>query len=136
MAAQPTNARTATTSNVELPVSPNTVTVRVIDSTTRIHMPVGTMFEPPIKGHNRLTSPSYSFLIENESLGSKVLFDLGTRKDWREALPGIVEMLENFKWELTVEKDVAEILQEHKVSLDTIDAIIWRWVAALFLCAC
>jgi hypothetical protein len=89
-------------------------------------MPVGTMFEPTIKGHTRLRSPSYAFLIENESLGSKVLFDLGTQKNWKEQAPSVVSMIEEASWEVTVEKDVAEILREHGVSLSEINAIIWR----------
>jgi hypothetical protein len=128
MAAQWMTVHTATTTKVELPLASNIVTVRVIDTTTRIHMPVGSMFEPSIEGHTRLASPSYSFLVENEYLGSKILFDLGTRKDWREQLPGILKMTEDFGWDVRVEKNVADILQEHGVSLNAIDAIIWRLV--------
>ncbi|KAF2111506.1 beta-lactamase-like protein [Lophiotrema nucula] len=118
-------AEAAEIPKVEIPPSSNTVTVRVIDTTTRIRMPVGTMFDPPIKGHTRLASPSYSFLIENEHLGGKVLFDLGTQKLWKEQAPGVVSMIEEFEWDVTVEKDVADILQEHGVPLAAIDAIVW-----------
>jgi hypothetical protein len=111
---------------IEIPPASNTVTVRVIDTTTRIYMPVGTMFEPTIKGHTRLSSPSYSFLIENECLGGKVLFDLGTQKRWKEQAPGVVSMIEESGWDVKVEKDVADILQEYGVPLAAIDAIIWR----------
>lgn len=111
---------------IEIPPASNTVTVRVIDTTTCIYMPVGNMFEPAIKGHTRLASPSYSFLIENESLGIKLLFDLGTQKKWREQAPAVVKMIDESGWDVRVEKDVADILQEHGVPLAAIKAIIWR----------
>ena len=126
MSPPPPMAQAAATPKIEIPSSPNTVTVRVIDTTTRIYMPVGTAFEPTIKGHTRLSSPSYSFLIENEHLGKKVLFDLGTQKPWREQAPSVVSMIDKCGWDVKVEKDVAEILREHGVSLAAIDAIIWR----------
>ncbi|KAF2739156.1 hypothetical protein EJ04DRAFT_484632 [Polyplosphaeria fusca] len=112
-------------SKINIPQSSNTAIVRAIDTTTRIRMPVGTMFEPNIKGHTRLTSPSYSFLIENERSGRKVLFDLGTQKKWREQAPSVVSMIDECGWDVTVEKDVADILQEHGLPLASINSIIW-----------
>ncbi|KFY35921.1 hypothetical protein V494_05478 [Pseudogymnoascus sp. VKM F-4513 (FW-928)] len=79
---------------IEIPASSNIVTVRVIDTTTRLHMPVGSMFDPVIKGHTTLASPSYSFLIENERLERKVLYDLGTQQKWQEQAPCVVDILE------------------------------------------
>jgi hypothetical protein len=110
---------------IEIPASSNIVTVRVIDTTTRLHMPVGTMFDPPIKGHTTLASPSYSFLIENERLERKVLYDLGTQRKWQEQAPCVVDMIRTYGWDVRVEKDVADILEEHQVSLSAIEAIIW-----------
>lgn len=111
---------------LDVPASANTVVVSVIDTTTRLHMPVGSMFDPPIKGHTTLASPSYSFLIEHESLGRKVLFDMGVQRKWEEQAPSVVDMIKTYKWDVRVEKDVAEILEEHGIKLATIDAIIWR----------
>ncbi|KFY74810.1 hypothetical protein V499_05190 [Pseudogymnoascus sp. VKM F-103] len=110
---------------IEIPASSNIVTVRVIDTTTRLHMPVGTMFDPLIKGHTTLASPSYSFLIENERLERKVLYDLGTQQKWQEQAPCVVDMIRTYGWDVRVEKDVADILEEHRVSLSAIEAIIW-----------
>lgn len=89
-------------------------------------MPVGTMFDPPIKGHDKLASPSYSLLVENERLGRKVLFDLGVQKDWEAQAPSTVEMIRDEGWDVRVEKDVNEILEEGGVSGGDIEAIIWR----------
>lgn len=126
MPSPPLESQAAPGPHVEFPSSSNTVIVRVIDTTTRIYMPIDNMFEPAIKGHTRLSSPSYSFLVESESLGRKVVFDLGTQKEWREQAPSVVSMIDENGWDVRVEKDVAGILQEHGVSLDSVEAIIWR----------
>jgi len=126
MSEQLSTAEAAQISQIQIPASPNIVTVRVIDTTLRIHMPVGIMFEPTIKGHTKLASPSYSFLVENERLGRKVLFDLGLEKDWEVQAPDMVEYVERYGWKMKVEKDVAEILREHDLPLATVEAIIWR----------
>ena len=34
-----------------------------------------------------IEAPLYSFLVENERVGKKALFDLGTMKTWKEKLP-------------------------------------------------
>ena len=89
-----------------------------------MHMPTGDMFEPKIKGHTTLVSPSFSFLIENEKTGRKVLYDLGVQKNWEEQAPVIIDQLKGWI-EIKVEKDVADILGEHNVPLTGIEAIIW-----------
>jgi hypothetical protein len=122
----PLSSKSSRIPKFEIPASSNIVTVRVIDTTTRLHMAVGTMFEPTIKGHTKLASPSYSFLIEHEQLESKLLFDLGVQKDWQDQAPVVVDMIKEFEWDIQVDKDVAEILQEGKIPLTKIDAIIWR----------
>lgn len=111
---------------IHIPESPYTVTVRVIDTTLRIHMPVGTMFEPQIKGHTKLASPSFSFLIEHEKSNRKLLYDLGVQKNWEEQAPEIVDQIKSEGCEIEVEKDVAEILTEHGMPLGDVEAIIWR----------
>ena len=35
--------------------------------------------------------PAYSFLVENETAGKKVLYDLGFMKAWKEKLPPLSE---------------------------------------------
>jgi hypothetical protein len=119
-------AETAQIPEIEIPASSNTVNVRVIDTTTRLHMPVGTMLDPLIKGHTTLASPSFSFLIEHEHLGRKILFDMGVQKEWEDQAPSTVEMIKEYDWDVQVEKDVAQILGEHGIPLVAVNAIIWR----------
>lgn len=104
--------------------SGSTVSVKIIDSTTRLRLPLSLLMGPKILGHDDLNCPAYSFLIEHPS-GRKLLFDLGTRKDLDNLPPSIVEMISQPQWEFKVEKDVAEILEENGVSPRSIEAVVW-----------
>ena len=115
-----------------IPASDSTVNVHIIDTTSRIqNLPLSVFIEPPIKGHDNIDCPAFSFLIENSSNGRKVLFDLGVRKDWKNLSPRIADRIRGGGWLISVEKDVAEILQESGVKLSDIEAIVWRSVAGL-----
>ena len=83
-------------------------------------------FKPMIKGKDNLTCPAFSFLIEHSS-GKRFLFDLGTRKDWETLPPTVVNRIKGFGANISIEKNVAEILQEHNVDVanGAIDSVMW-----------
>ncbi|OAL33180.1 hypothetical protein AYO20_07497 [Fonsecaea nubica] len=110
---------------LNIPPSSSTVSVKIIDSTSLIEVPIGLLFGPHIPGHDKLSCPSYSFLIEHGPLNRKLLFDLGTRKDWKNLAPRIANTIIDHKWGLEVEKGVADILTEEGVDLKSIEGIIW-----------
>lgn len=71
--------------------------------------------------------PAFAFLIEHN--GQKVLFDLGIRKDWKAySPPSLADPVKLGGWEVEVEKNVSEVLQDNGTGLDSIDTIIWRSV--------
>jgi len=70
--------------------------------------------QPDYAGHPNLTGPSLSFLIEHPS-GKTILFDLGVRHDWQK-LPSYPKF-RDMAWGITVQKDVARILEENKVNI-------------------
>lgn len=70
--------------------------------------------QPDYAGHPNLTGPSLSFLIEHHS-GKTVLFDLGVRHDWQK-LPSYPKFRQ-MAWGITVQKDVARILNENEVDV-------------------
>lgn len=70
--------------------------------------------------------PSWSFLVEHASSGGNVLFDLGIPKDWDHMAAPVVKHLHSSGWEITVQKNVAEVLQEANYDLNRINSIIWR----------
>ncbi len=112
---------------LNIPDSKSIVNVRIINSTSRIKgIPYSVFVTPPYKGLDHLDCPAFSFLIEHESSGRKLLFDLGVRKDWENLPPTIVKRLKDGGWMVTVERGVADILEEGGVAPKDIEAIIWR----------
>ena len=112
---------------LHIPDSESVVDVHIIDSTSRIKgIPFSVFTTPPYKGLNYLDCPAFSFLIQHQSSGRKILFDLGVRKDWENMPAKIVKRIKNGGWTVTVEKGVAEILLEGGVAPKDIEAIVWR----------
>ncbi|KAI9713120.1 MAG: hypothetical protein M1820_001105 [Bogoriella megaspora] len=110
---------------IEVPESKSTVTVKIVDTGCRVHLPPSRFVTPSIAGHDDLACPAYSFFIENESLGRKIIFDLGVKKDWEE-LPG--PLLDNMKGaglQIDRGRDVYEVLEESNIDLRSIEALIW-----------
>ncbi|KAL8824158.1 MAG: hypothetical protein Q9170_008238, partial [Blastenia crenularia] len=109
-----------------IPESNSIVNVHIINSTSRIKgIPTSVFMEPEIKGHNTIDCPAFSFLIEHAKLGSRLLFDLGVRKDWENLSPNIVRRIREGGWSVTVEQGVAKILEQNGIEPRSIAAIIW-----------
>ncbi|KAL3460222.1 beta-lactamase-like protein [Aspergillus heterothallicus] len=108
---------------MDLPPSRSTVTVRIIDTTTRIITP-NDFADCPIKGAELLNCPSFAFLIEHPS-GRRLLFDLGLRPDHQNLPPVIQQYFRAQDVKLSVEKGVSQLLAENGVDPRTIEAIVW-----------
>lgn len=110
------------------PSSTTTVTVGVIDSTTWIDANTAKFsWNPDIKGFDKVLCGSWTFLIEHPS-GRKLLYDLGSRKDWENLPPsiGLKGLMEaGVINEFRVEKNVSEILTEGGIDTKHIEGIIW-----------
>lgn len=109
---------------VHLPAARTTVSVHLIDTTTWLKVPLEPLLGPHIEGHEFLECPSHCFLIEHPG-GSKLLFDLGTRKDWKNFSPALLQAVGDNDWELFVDKNVQDILGENGFDLETLEAVIW-----------
>ncbi|CAE6473634.1 unnamed protein product [Rhizoctonia solani] len=113
-------------SPIHLPVSDQVVKVSIIDTTSHLKgLLCSNFFEPPIKGHDVLDCPVYSFLVEHEPSKSRLLFDLGIAKNWRGGPQIVVNRVDTFGWHVSATKDVADILNEHGIQLDSIKTVIW-----------
>lgn len=110
------------------PHANNTVKISAIDTTLwLVGVSCDVMYDPPIKGFDRVKCGTWSFLIEHPS-GRKLLYDLGCRKDWQNLPPalGIPNLMENSILKtLDIEKNVADILADGGVKLNEIEGIIW-----------
>jgi glyoxylase-like metal-dependent hydrolase (beta-lactamase superfamily II) len=109
---------------LEVPPSSNTVRVRLIKDVGVLSIPSALFLEPVAEGHEVFNGVDTSFLIENENLGKKALFDLGTRKDWWNLPPKVRDPLA-YCVGVIVEKDVPEVLRERDIPLHAINDVIW-----------
>ena len=100
--------------------STSTVRVHLIDTTTLMTIKAESFIRPVQKGHELINVTDVAFLIEHEASGKRVLFDAGCRKDYWN-LPAVIQKrLGDVIPSLRVDKDVAEILEEKHVPLDSI----------------
>ncbi|KAL8646097.1 MAG: hypothetical protein Q9210_006322 [Variospora velana] len=110
----------------QFPPSSSTVTVRVIDSTTRLQINPDIFWRPKIEGLDPFQAPVFCFLISHDD--EHILFDLGVRRDWENYAPTTVKLI---KATTTVQtqKNISEILDSDTSDLGIkstdISAIIW-----------
>ncbi|KAL2062868.1 hypothetical protein VTL71DRAFT_5940 [Oculimacula yallundae] len=111
--------------DLKIPTSDRTVSVRIIDTTSKIGgIPLEPFVTPQIKGFTHLSCPAYSFLIEHPSKRS-LLFDLGVRKDIENYAPRIVERIKKGGWTATVKQGVREIIEANGVDEKSIEGVVW-----------
>ncbi|KAH8924722.1 Metallo-hydrolase/oxidoreductase [Atractiella rhizophila] len=92
----------------------------------RTTVPTAYVVTKQITGHDILDIPCFSFLVENERIGKKVLFDLGLMKAWKEKQPpAILGQIEFAKAAMDITQDVADQLKANQLPLELINAIIW-----------
>lgn len=115
------------TSKIEIPKSSITVDVSVINSTSWVsNVPHWFSIEPLYPGLEFSAGPSYVFYIHHKPSDSRLLFDLGVRKNFRTHLsPHLLKAMDGVGMQISVEKDVSEILAEHNVGPGDIDSIIF-----------
>jgi hypothetical protein len=101
------------------------VKVSIIDTTSRIgNVPLELLATPPIPGFSHLGAvPSWSFLVEHEDSGKKILFDLGIPPDWHNMSPAISTFP---GWDISAQENTIDILEANGISGSQINSIIWR----------
>lgn len=130
------DAKNISSGDIDIPSSPYTVSVKTVVSFSRLVVPYsdwffsrapGTREDGPLKP---LIALGYSFLVEHSPTGRKIVFDLGLRKN-REGHTPAMRKAVGVDYEATVDTDVAEQLREGGVDLESIEAVIWRFVSVL-----
>ncbi|KAH8977398.1 hypothetical protein EDB86DRAFT_3055543 [Lactarius hatsudake] len=129
------------TSPLPLPVFKGS-TVRVsLMNTGHLVTPSTIFVQSPRPGHDTADVPVYSFLVENERVGKKVLFELGIMKAWKEKLPhctspihfpsffippfSVMSAVQSFGGTINVTEDVPDKLNAASVPLSSINSAIW-----------
>lgn len=112
--------------DVQIPGGEVAVTVKLINPVNFGPAILKRFMAPPVPGLETFkTSPSLCFLLEHPS-GRKLVFDLGIRKDFDNYAPSIRNYLPSTNYDIRVEKNVADILQEEGISPKDVEAVIWR----------
>jgi glyoxylase-like metal-dependent hydrolase (beta-lactamase superfamily II) len=116
------------------PSAANVCDLWVIDAETEIVCDPACLLQPTIPGHTNLNLPTFAFYIYNPRVDKRVLFDSGTRKDWWNLPPRVVDAVTSRGvLGLHVKNEVYDILAEHHaqhkddsiVDPDAIDAVVW-----------
>jgi glyoxylase-like metal-dependent hydrolase (beta-lactamase superfamily II) len=110
-----------------IPPSLYTVTLSILNTTALTNLPTSQCMSPIYPGMKTYNAPSYSFLIEHEPTGFKMVFDLGVPKNWKTMMSAddVKELTETMGIGIHVDKDVAEVLQENHCELNSIKHIIY-----------
>lgn len=116
--------------NLNIPPSPHTVSVAIIDTTANVQIAANRFFRPDIPGNEMLKACCYSFLIRHSSPSPNkhdtLVFDLGVRKDFHNGPKVLVDMVKAAGPDtIKVEKNISTILEEGGVDLNSVGAIIW-----------
>jgi len=117
--------------SVNIPEGQTIVKVTVIDTGARITGPISFFVDPPLLEGIEQAAPAYVFLVEHENSGRRILFDLGIRKDFEEYPPAVKAYHKAF--EFKTGEEVFDILRDRGIDLNTIEAIVWRYVPKYYL---
>lgn len=114
---------------LSLPQSDHIVRVKLLDTTTYLTGIAKVFVDPVVAGHETFNFNDLAFLIENERTDKRVMFDLGTRKDYWNLAPAVQRVfgMDSVMTGVKVDKDVAQILVEGGISLDTIGILFFQW---------
>ncbi|KAH7021855.1 beta-lactamase-like protein [Ilyonectria destructans] len=119
-------AHTTRSPSADILPSFNTCEISLIDTTTDLVVKTSALIEPEIQGHEFLNLPTFAFYIYNPRLDKRVLFDMGSRKDWWNLPPEVVGAIEmKGVPAIRITKSFDEILSAGGVDPKTIDAVVW-----------
>lgn len=112
--------------SIAIPASDVTMTVKLVNLVNFGPAILQRFMEPKVPGLDTFkTSPSLCFYLEHPS-GRKLVFDLGIRKDYMNYSPFIAKYLPTTKYDIQVEKNLVDILEEHNIATKEIEAVVWR----------
>ncbi|KAJ7745370.1 hypothetical protein B0H16DRAFT_1675966 [Mycena metata] len=106
---------------ISIPPSTATVSVTAFDvaeDPSKIVIPA-VFFQPVLPGHEILHLPIFAFLIEHTPTG---------RRDFENASPAFIQSFKSLGAAMPIARDIVEQLEDHGVDVNSIDAVIWRYV--------
>ncbi|KAJ7074251.1 hypothetical protein C8F01DRAFT_971715 [Mycena amicta] len=116
----------AASHNLGLPQSSATVTVRAFNvGNLSIIGAASGVFSPILPGRESVTFPMHAFLVEHNASNTRLMFDLGIRKNVSDFPPAISSIFDAGFFKVEEENDITDLLKDGGVSLETIDTVIW-----------
>lgn len=89
-------------------------------------VPTEPYVQPVVPGHDHFSGlPCLVFLVQNPA-GRRVLFDLGTRKDWQNLSPAALSEVEHDNIEVDIQEDVIDCLKQGGIAPGDIEAVVLR----------
>ena len=111
---------------VEIPPGKDTISVKLINPVNFGPSIIKRFMTPRVPGLETFkSSPSLSFLLEHPS-GRKLVWDLGIRKDYANYSPKIAQYIPTTGYDIQVTRNVVDILEEHGIAPEDVEAVIWR----------
>ncbi|KAF7311570.1 Metallo-beta-lactamase superfamily protein [Mycena kentingensis (nom. inval.)] len=83
------------------------------------------VFSPTLPGHESVTLAMHAFLVEHPPTKTRLMFDLGLRKDVENFPSAISSVFDAGVFAVNEEKDITQLLVDGGVPLETIDTVIW-----------
>ncbi|KAJ7180787.1 beta-lactamase-like protein [Mycena filopes] len=108
-----------------IPASYSTVQVRIFNvQNATIANDAHTIIKPVLPGHENTSFPDFTFLVEHQD--SRILFDLGFRKDVLNYTPAITPFFTSGGLQIeSLDKDITDLLHDGGIPLESIDAVVW-----------
>ncbi|KAJ3526681.1 hypothetical protein NM208_g11073 [Fusarium decemcellulare] len=106
--------------SVQVPVGQTSVKVTVIDNGARAKGSWAFFLDPPLHTNQHSSAPAYVFMIEHENSGSRVLFDLGIRKNYDEYPPFVREYHKKVA-QFETGDEIFDMLQSRGIDLLTVN---------------
>ncbi|KAJ7119824.1 hypothetical protein C8R44DRAFT_922188 [Mycena epipterygia] len=110
-----------------IPASSATVDVRVFNvGNANLTNTTHAFVAPVLPGHETITFPMFAFLVEHKKTQTRLMFDLGMRKDVWNFVPTVASYFGPSGFmHVDSPKDITEQLQDGGISLASIDTVIW-----------
>ncbi|KAJ7696459.1 beta-lactamase-like protein [Mycena rosella] len=109
-----------------IPVSNATVDVRVFNvGNATLRDTAHAFISPVLPGNEAFEAPLFAFLVEHNATQTRIMFDLGIRKDPLNFVPSIANLFSSGLASADVSKDITDLLQDGGIPLTSIKTVIW-----------
>ncbi|EJT98780.1 Metallo-hydrolase/oxidoreductase [Dacryopinax primogenitus] len=107
-----------------LPTSGGSCTVHPLVNST-LTIPEAYVLTPYSSTTAAYRVPAFCFLVTHMPSGRRIMYDLGVRRDWKEAYPREVMLMARDMWAADAHAETAELLKQGGVDPESVDTIVF-----------